>query len=319
MFNFMLIGFLIASIFYLGSGCTIFTNKGKAAKAEEKGRNNVINVENELASNTAEKLDAVATFAFGTDYSLSKINDPPREVNVARDMNKRVISLAGTPSIEKMKEMQLTIDELTSMLETERDEGQKKLNQKDLRISELQNQTKLLTQAKDVEIRKYMAIAQEAAASSDAYKSQLTEYQGWFGLKAVFKGLWQFAKTSIWFIFGGSILFLILRYASLSNPLAASIFSIFTTIGSWIVNTIRVLIPKAVEAAGHTATSVFTAYKSTMYKIVDSIQTLKERQKALGDPNKKFTLDELMDEFSKNLSDEDKKRVVEIKQEIGYH
>jgi hypothetical protein len=85
-----------------------------------------------------------------------------------------------------------------------------------------------------------------------------------------------------------------------------------------VVNGIKLLLPKALDVAGHTATSVFNAYKGTMYKLIDGIQILKERQKAIGDPNKKFTLDELMAEFEKIMSDEDKKRVTEIKQEIGY-
>jgi hypothetical protein len=300
------------------SGCAIFTTKGKAAKAEEKSRVKIANVETKIAVNMADKMDTVATLAYGTDYALSKVNEPPREVTVARDMNQRVISIAGTPSIEKMKEMQGTIDKLTSMLATERDEGKKLLDLKDLEINDLQSQTKLLVQAKDAEIRKYMVTAQEAAATADAYKSQLAEYQGWFGLKAVFKGLWQFIKSSMWILGIGSILFLILRFASMSNPIAASIFSIFNIIGSWVVNGIKLLLPKALDVAGHTATSVFNAYKGTMYKLIDGIQILKERQKAIGDPNKKFTLDELMAEFEKIMSDEDKKRVTEIKQEIGY-
>lgn len=309
---------LTASLLIL-TGCAIFTNKGKSAKAEERGRAKIVNVENAIASNTAEKMDQVAQLAYGTDYALSKVNEPPREVTVARDMNQRVMSISGSPTIEKMKEMQETIDNLTSILALERDQGEKMLNLKDVEITALQNQTKLLTQAKDAEIRKYMALAQEAAASADAYKSALDDYKGWFGLKAVFKGGWQFIKSSMWILGIGSILFLVLRLAAASNPIAGSVFAIFNIIGSWIINGIKVLFPKALEVAGNTATSVFNAYRGTMYKIVDGIQTLKERQKALGDPNKKFTLDELLGELEKMMSDEDKKRVDEIKREIGYN
>jgi len=233
-------------------------------------------------------------------------------------MNQRVMSISGSPTIDKMKEMQDTIDSLTSMLALERDQGEKMLNLKDMEITALQNQTKFLTQAKDAEIRKYMVLAQEAAASADAYKSALDDYQGWFGLKAVFKGGWQFIKSSMWILGIGSILFLVLRLAAASNPIAGSVFAIFNIIGSWVVNGIKILFPKALEFAGNTATSVFNAYRGTMYKLIDGIQTLKERQKASGDPNKKFTIDELFDELSKTMGDEDKKRIDEIKREIGY-
>lgn len=314
-----LLPIILASSILILAGCAVFTNKGKAAKAEEKDRARIASVEGKIVANNAEKMDQIAQLAYGTDYALSKVNEPPREVKVARDVNQRVISLAGSPTIDKMKEMQTTIDNLTSMLATERDEGKKLLELKDTEIGDLQLQSKTLVQAKDMEIRRYMVAAQEAAATADAYKAELGEYQGWFGLKAVFKGLWQFVKSSMWFLGIGSILFIFLRVASMSNPIAASVFSIFNMVGSWVVNMIKVIFPKALELAGNTATSVFNAYRGTMYKIIDGIQTVKERQKALGDPNKKFTIDEMLEELSKIMNDEDKKRVDEIKREIGYH
>lgn len=305
---------LVASITLLTS-CAMFTSKGKAAKAEEKSRAKIVNVENAQAVNNVSKLDEVAGLAYGTDYALSKINEPPREVTVAKDINQRVISLAGSPTVERMKEMQQTIDQLTSQLSTERDEGKKKLEAKDEAISALQAEGKALALAKESEIRKYMVQAQAAAAAADEYKSQLADYQGWFGLKAVFKGLWQFVKTSVWFLLGGSILFLVLRIASFSNPIAASIFSIFTTMASWIINIIQTLVPKAVEAAGHTANNVFNAYKSTLWKIVDGIQTVKDRATVNG---QKPDLNAVLDEVAKSMNGEEKAIVDEIKKALNW-
>jgi len=297
------------------AGCAVFTNKGKAAKAEEKGRARIVNVEGQINQNTAEKLDAIAGLAYGTDYALSKVNEPPREVTVARDMNQRVISLSGSPTVEKMKEMQEMIDKLTSMLAIERDAGQKKMDEKDAEISLLQNQAKALSVAKESEIRKYMLLSQEMAANADAYKAALADYQGWFGLKAVFKGLWQFVKTSMWFLLGGSVLFIFLRIASMSNPIAASLFSIFTTIASWVINIIRVIVPKAVEATGHVAGNVFNAYKSTLWKIVDGIQVVKDRATAAG---QKPDLNLVLDEVAKSMNTEEKAIVDEIKKALNW-
>jgi bacterioferritin (cytochrome b1) len=300
------------------TSCAVFTNKGKAAKAEEESRTNIDNVENKISSNISDKLDEVGVLAYGTDIALSKVDEPTVEVEVAKDMNKRVMSLSGSPSLEKMKEMQDTIDKLTSDLDIERDAGKTKLNIKDAEITKLQTETKFLTQARDAEIRKYMGIAQQAAANADAYKSELDKLDSFMGLGAIWYGLKKFVVRSMWILGIGSILFMVLRLASMSNPIAASIFSIFNVIGSWVVNGIKLLVPKALEFAGNTATSVFNAYRGTMYKLIDSIQTLKEQQRKNGDSNKKFTLDELMDELTKTMSDDDKSRIVEIKREIGY-
>lgn len=308
----------ILSISILTS-CSIFTANGRAVKKEATGRSKIVNTEARIAANVADKLDAVATLAYGTDYALSKVNEPPKEVSVARDMNQRVMSLAGSPSIDKIKEMQVTIDDLTSKLATEQETGKKRLNDKDDEIASLQAQTKVLDQERDIEIKKYMQIAQDAAAVSDAYKNQLNKMDEWLGLGAVFYGLKKFFISSMWILGIGSVLFLVLRFASMSNPIAGAIFSIFNIFGSWVVHAIQAIFPKALELAGNTATEVFNTYKSTMKKIIDGIQTLKERQAATGDPNKKFTLDELMDELSKTMGDNDKKLVTEIKREIGYH
>lgn len=297
------------------TSCAIFTNKGKSAKDEEKSRARIINVEGQINANTAERLDEIAGLAYGTDYALSKVNDPPREVSVARDINQRVVSLAGSPTVERMKEMQDTIDKLVSMLATERDEGKVKLNKKDTQISFLQSETKILTIAKDGEIRKYMLTAQEAAANADAYKSALDDYQGWFGLKAVFKGLWQFIKSSMWILGIGSILFLVLRMVAMSNPIAASIFSIFNIAGSWVVNIIKLVVPKAVEMAGHVTTDAFNVYKSAMWKLVDGIQIIKDRAIVKGQsPN----LNDVLDEVAKSMNGEEKQIVEEIKKALNW-
>lgn len=297
------------------TSCTIFTSKGRASKAEEEGRAKIVNVDSRINANIADKMDTIASLAYGTDYALSKINEPSREVLVARDINKRVESLAGNPTLDQMKEMQETIDKLTSQLATVRDEGKLKLAEKDQAISNLQAESKALTAAKESEIRKYMAVAQEAAATADAYKAELAEYQGWFGLKAIGKGLWQFVKSAMWILGIGGVLFIILRMMSYSNPVAASIFSILSTIASWFIRGIEALIPKAVEAAGHTANKVFNAYKSTLWKIVDNIQVVKDRSAATG---KAPNLDEVLDEVSKSMNSDEKEIVEQIKKALHW-
>lgn len=297
------------------TSCAVLTNKGKAAKAEEAGRARIANVDAAINSNLADKMDAIAGLAYGTDYALSKVNDAPREVQVARDMNQRVVSLAGSPTVDKMKEMQETIDKLTSMLAIERDEGKVKLSEKDAEISALQSQTKVLTAAKDAEVRKYMTAAQEAAAAADAYKTELDKMNSWLGLGAVWYGLKRFIVSSMWILGIGGILFIILRLVSYSNPVAASIFSLFSTIASWFIRGIEFLVPKAVETAGHVSGAIFNSYKSTLWKIVDGVQIVKERAKASG---KQPSIDEMLDEVAKSMNDEEKKVVDEIKKALHW-
>jgi len=314
----VILPFVLGIILVTLPACSIFGSKKPkdvAAKEEAKGRARIVTVADKVNDNTSGKLDEISALAYGTDYALSKINDPPREVSTARTINQRVTSLAGNPSLEQMKDMQLTIDNLISELATERSEGKIKLEAKDAEITTLQTETRSLSAAKESEIRKYMHTAQTAAAASDEYKSELQDYKGWFGLKAVFKGLGQFIKSSLLILVIGGIIFFVLRIASASNPIAASIFSVFNMIGSWVINTIKVIVPKAVEMAGHVTSDTFNVYKTTLSKIVDGIQIVKDRATAAG---KSPDLNSVLDEVAKSMNTEEKQIVDEIKNALNW-
>jgi len=311
--TFALIIFLCVSVL---TGCAVFGKKGSASQAEAKHRAQIVNVDNKIAANTSEKLDTIAGLAYGTDYALGKVNEPPREVTVARDMNQRVMSLSGSPTIEKMKEMQAIIDELTSTLELERTSGKKKLDLKDIEIAAIQTSAKELTIAKDNEIKKYMSVAQETAADRDAYKAELQEYQGWFGLKAVAKGLWQFVKSSMWILGIGGVLFIILRFAASTNPIAASIFGIFEQMIAWVINAIKVVFPKALSIAGTVSKEVYDKANLLLKKIVDNIQSIKEIEKRTG---KDITLKELFVELDKSMDQAERDMIIKIKKDLGYN
>lgn len=311
---------LTACLLLIGAaGCkNIPIVKGDISKQEATQRDVLESLDYKLGQNNKERLNNIAALAYGTEYSLSKVNSPPEEVIVARDMNRRIVSISGSPAVEEMKRMQETIDKLTSQLKTERREGQELLAERDAQIQELQMQTKSLNLVKDSEIKKYIDMAEESAAIADEYKSKMDSMNSFFGLGAVFYGLKRFVVSAAWFIGIGSVLFLILRFASAGSPLAASVFSIFETIASWFVNAIRVAVPKAVETAGYAAKGVVDMYKNTMKKLVDGIEMLEERQKALGDPNRKFTLDELKVELAKMMDSKEKELISKTKRELGY-
>lgn len=308
---------LLSAVLILQSGCAIFHSDGKNSRQEETARTRVENVETLIDKNVTATLDELANISYGVDYALSKEQQPSNPVQVARDLNTRAMALSGAPSLEEVKSMKTMIDDLTSQLKSERAKGQKLLEEKDLQITTLQTQTELLQEAKDAEIDKYMKLAQETAARADEIQSQLDKMNDFFGLGAVFYGLKRFFTRIAWLLGIGSILYIVLRFASMSNPFASAIFSLFDQIMSWFVHLIKVLAPRALEVAGQTATSVANSYKNAMSKMVKNIKVLKERQEAAGLENKKYTLDELLVEFSKSMNDDEKKMVDEIKRNVS--
>jgi hypothetical protein len=306
---------IVGLILLTSTSCTIFTSKGKVAIAEEKSRTRIVNVEGQIVANTTEKLNEIAGLAYGTDYALSKVNNPPREVSVARDINQRVTSLAGSPTIERMKEMQETIDKLVSILATERNEGKIKLDGKDAQISAIQLESKLLVETKESEIRKYMLTAQEAAANADAYKTELNKMDSWMGLGAVWYGIKKFIISSMWILGIGSLLFFVLRIASVSNPVCGAIFSIFEQMVAWIIRSISYIFPKALTFAGHVSSSLYSSSQLLLQKIIDNIQNLKQIEQKMGH---EITLKELFVELDKSMDVAEKKAIAEIKSKLGY-
>jgi hypothetical protein len=101
----------------------------------------------------------------------------------------------------------------------------------------------------------------------------------------------------------------------MSNPLAGAIFSIFTLIGSWAVNVIKFLIPKAVTSAGYVTETAFSSYKSTLTKIVDAIQTAKLKAGASG-TRVKPDLAAALDQIAQSMNDDEKQIVMEIKKAL---
>ncbi len=313
----VIFGFIVAAMLIILSGCAT-TEKifGKKASAEADAKASVVNVETLLGANLKEKLEQVANISYGVGYALGKEANPSQAVEIAKELNSRAASLTGAPTLEEMKKMKQMIDDLTSELATERERGSKALEDKDSEIYGLQLKSKLLVEAKDKEIQKYMKLSQDTALKADAMQSKLDDMNSFFGFGAIWYGLKKFVISMSWIIGIGSIIYLVLRFASMSNPLAASIFSIFDTIMSWCVNMIKVLAPKALEVAGQTATRVANGYRDAMTKMIDNIEALKEMQKR--DPSKKFTIDEFLDELSKSLDTTEKAMVDKIKRDIGY-
>jgi hypothetical protein len=311
--------FIIFSSFVVGllllTSCTAPGSKGKIAKAEEKSRAKIVDVENAQIINNSQKLDEVASLAYGTDYALSKVVEPTPAITVARDINQRVISLTGSSTVEKMKEMQEIIDSLTSQLDAERESGKMRLSAKDGAIAFLQAEGKALMLAKESEIHKYMAQAQDAAAFADSYKVELDKMNSYFGLGAIWYGLKKFIVSSMWILGIGGILFFIIRIASVSNPICGAIFGIFEQVASWFINAIRIVFPKAIQFAGHVSSDVYNASRNILRKIVDNIQNLKELETRNGHD---ITLKELLLELEKKMDSSEKEMIAEINKSLGY-
>jgi len=306
---------LLLLVSLLVSGCKIFTNQGRTAVHEEKTRDKITAVDNKLNENVADRLTVISGYSWGINYDLNKLTNKPIEVDVALQLNNRILTLSGNPSIEIMNGMKTTIDKLTSNIDSIQKEGGLLLKIKDNSIQDLQNDKKDLLQEKQDAIDAYLKLGKLNAAQADGYKSELSKMDWGMGLGAIFYGVKKLVVSMSWILGIGSILFLILRFAASSSPIAASIFGLFETMGSWVINAIRVVLPKALSIAGNVATTSYNFSKGILTKIIDNIQTLKQIQDKTG---KDLTVKELLVELDKSLDQNEKTEIDQIKKTLGY-
>lgn len=285
---------------------------GKSSKKEAKQADKIETIVQKQAANDHYSVNQIAALSYGVGYSLNKLtNEVPREVSVAKDLNGRILTLSGMPSLEDMKEMEKVVDTLRTNLV----EGRKLLAKRDKEIQLLQSEKESLTLQKDEAVKKYMDIAESTARSNDKNKADLDEYHGWFGLKAVFLGMSQFVKTSMWVMLGGAVLFIVLRFASQASPVAAAIFGIFEQIVAGGIKMVEWAFPKAINFAGHVTKGSYEQVSSLLKKLVDNIQSIKEVEKRTGHD---ITLKEVLKELDKSMDTKEKEFVDKIKKELGY-
>lgn len=304
----------------LASGCfstirpakQIDDNQKIIAKEEKKVENTIVEIE----KNDKNKRIQTSTLAQGIQHSLNQVTNPPIQVDTAKALNERVVSIVGSPHIDEIKRIKATVDLLNSAVEEERKKGLELLSQRDEIISKLQKEKAELTEKYDDEVWELTDKAKEVAKEADQNKATLDTMSGMFGLNAVFWGLKKFFFSALTAIIIFVIIFTVLRVLAMINPAAAAAFSIFNIFGSAIISVLKTLTPKAFEMANFAPKNKVDEYKAPLVKIVDIIQALKEKQK--DNPSKIFILKDILDELDRDMDKPEKDLVENILKELKW-
>jgi hypothetical protein len=296
------------------AGCSIFHKNqgiiGKASIAENKAKARIEMVENNVSTINVERLDKIGAFAAGVEHALQNTNQTPA-ISTAKTLNERIIALSNKPDFNEVREIMSIVDQLI----TNQIAGKIALDKKDREIEALGISVKDLQVQKQTALDAYYKLADKTAAQDDQYKATLGQMDSFFGLGAIFYGAKRLIIHLAWFIGIGSVLFLVLRLASMSNPIAAGIFQVFNVAGSWIVHCVATIFPKALSLAGNVSSSVFNSYKGVMTKFVDSVQMAKTTAGAAG---KEPTLKDVLDELEKSMNVDEKAIVEDIKKSLNW-
>lgn len=234
----------IISLVIITTSCSTLHIFGKNSANIQKQADKIQQVEDKQSALNQTKIDDMTVLAMGTDYALGKETNSSRNVDVAREINKRVISEGGySPTIDEMKNMQNMIDELI----VSNKNGIAALKLKDVQIEHMQSQQKLLVEQKNAEVEKFQTLATKTAQKADDTQNELNKYTAYWGLGAIFLGLKSLFLHLMWATLIFTVIFIVLRALSMSNPLAAAIFGIFQSLGASLIHVIETLIPASVD------------------------------------------------------------------------
>ena len=287
-------------------------NQKVIAKEEKKVENTIVEIE----KNDKNKRIQTSTLAQGIQHSLNQVTNPPIQVDTAKALNERVVSIVGSPHIDEIKRIKATVDLLNSAVEEERKKGQELLSQRDEIINKLQKEKAELNEKYDDEIWQLTDKAKQVAKEADQNKATLDTMSGMFGLNAVFWGLKKFFFSALTAITIFVVIFIVLRVLATINPAAAAAFSIFNILGSTIISILKALTPKAFEMSNFTSKDKVDEYKSPLIKIVDVIQELKEKQK--DSPDRSYNLDEILKRFDKEMDNGEKSLIDNLLKELKW-
>lgn len=299
----------------LGNGCALVKKTKQNTENQELLEKSV-----KKADTTKETIESLnvhnqrqaATLAAGVQYSLNQVTNAPQPVVTALRLNERIVSIVGSAELDEVKKIQEIVDLLNSALVQERLQGQKLLDIKDKEIVELQRENLALKTQYNSQIKDLLGSAKLIAKDSDEKQTTIDSMSGFFGLSAVFWGLKKFFFSTMTFLIVGGIIFLFLRIASATNPIAGAIFSIFNVAGSFVINTIKGLAPKSFEISKMISITEHVKYKDVLVKIVDLIEELKRNSELAA---KTYTLPELLDSFEKKFDQKDKEAINDILKE----
>lgn len=271
----------------------------------------------ELAKNNEVKLKQIGTLSKGVDHALNIETNKSKPIDVAKDLNDRVASLASNPDVKDVNRIKKIVDELISEVEKERKVGEAELIKLDKELQYAQSERDLIKSAYEKKSLEYVAISEKIAEDNDKNEAVIGEMDKWFGLGAVWYGVKKFLISAVWILSIGTILFLVLRVLSQTNPIAAGIFGLFEMAGSSILQLVKVVMPNSFGYAKFVDKGTSEKYRGALDKIVDTLQLLKEQDRLAPD-DKKVTLEMVFDELDKKLDDSEKRSVSERLQSMNW-
>ena len=309
---------LVAAIIVLLNGCAGIGPTRQNTKSQDaisKKIDQINDTESLLRYNDQSKITTAALYSYGIGYSLNQLSNKPVQVDTALKLNDRIVTIVGAPNISDIVKIQEIVNLMNSEVAKEKKKGEDLLEIKDKEISKLQRDKSDLEEKYKSQIDGVISKSEKIAKSNDEATTTLDKMNSWFGLGAVFYGFKHFISTAALAILIFAVLFFALRVFATVNPIAGAIFSIFNVIGAFFVNTCKHLVPGSINLSNLVHLNVANSYKTTLTKIVDTIELLKNNRNVT---NKDITLTEILNELDKSMDASEKQVVDELTKNLNW-
>jgi hypothetical protein len=234
---------ILPLLLLLLTSCAYLGTFGKSSNQVAKAQTKISSIEGSISNVRENKMDVISQLSFGTDYALNKSTNKEPAIITAKELNKRVQSIAGLPDIEKQTAMvQLVNDLISSNINS-----QVELSKMDNNIQALQSEESILLKSKQKEVDKAMELSKQVALENDTTQSKLNDLNKYWGLASVFYGIKTFITHSLWALGIFLIVFIILRALAASNPIANVLFGIFQQLAASAIHLIEIAIPNSIS------------------------------------------------------------------------
>lgn len=308
---------MLCLLFFV-SGCAILgTNKRSLEQKLTVAGNKVEEIEDKLHKNDKERIIAVRTIATGTERALEKMTNPPVEVQVAKELNDRILSIVGNPNLDESKKIKKIVDELTSQIESERKKGMAALAKKDKELMELQLIRDDLKTQIETKTEEFNDLAIQIAMQGDKHKGTVDDWNKWFGLGAVFYGLKKFVTSSLIFLLIGSTLFLVIKVFAATNPIFATILGLFNAIGGMLLYLVKGILPGSFSQVGFLPKEEYNKYKNVLLKVIDVTEEMKSHDEVMPD-DKDYMFKDYLLKLDQEFGDTDKRVYEDVKKELRW-
>ena len=168
------------------SGCETVMDSFKSSETKsqytlDKKVQEMGNDKDSLSKNNDTKLKQIGMVSKGVQHALNRDTNNYPPINVAKELNDRVISLAGNPDVKDVIRIKQIVDDLISEVEMEQKKGKMELGKLDKELQYSQSQRALLQQSFDKKSEEYRKLSEKIAEVSDQREATAEHMDSWMG------------------------------------------------------------------------------------------------------------------------------------------